>query len=142
MSFDFRLSIVQISMGVLCILCGIIIIIAAATTEHGFIGFISHGIWIGVYVSICLRSYLVVLWIDIVQIIYFFFTACFTCTRDSIELVIGAHGTDVSVGVRLLSGETLLQAKNSIGRTRTQVLADSMTIAASAKPLHHLDPRH
>ena len=31
---------------------------------------------------------------------------------------IGAHGTDVSVGVRILSGETLLQAKNSTGRNR------------------------
>ena len=28
---------------------------------------------------------------------------------------IGAHGTDLSVGVQLLSGETLLQAKNSTG---------------------------
>ena len=46
----------------------------------------------------------------------FFFVACLTCTPDSIELVIGAHGTDVSVGVRLLSGETLLQVKNSTGR--------------------------
>ena len=31
-------------------------------------------------------------------------------------LFIGAYGTDLSVGVRLLSGETLLQAKNSTGR--------------------------
>ena len=29
--------------------------------------------------------------------------------------IIGAHGTDFSVGIRLLSGETLLQAKNSSG---------------------------
>ena len=29
--------------------------------------------------------------------------------------IIGAHGTDLSVGIRLLSGETLLQAKNSTG---------------------------
>ena len=29
--------------------------------------------------------------------------------------IIGAHGTDVSVGIRLLSGETVLQAKNSTG---------------------------
>ena len=29
---------------------------------------------------------------------------------------IGAHGTDLSVGVRLLSGETLLHEENSTGR--------------------------
>ena len=37
-------------------------------------------------------------------------------TPDSLWLDIGAHGTDVSVGIQLLSGETLLQAKNSAGR--------------------------
>ena len=41
---------------------------------------------------------------------------------------------DVSVQVRLVSGETLLQVKAPlvIGGNRTQVLADSMAIAASA----------
>ena len=34
-------------------------------------------------------------------------------TLNSLGLDIGAHGTDVSVGIHLLSGETLLQAKNS-----------------------------
>ena len=34
----------------------------------------------------------------------------------ALSKIIGAHGTDVSVGVRLLSGETFLQAKNSTGR--------------------------
>ena len=27
--------------------------------------------------------------------------------------IIGSHGTDVSIGIRLLSGETLLQAKKT-----------------------------
>ena len=47
--------------------------------------------------------------------------------------LIGAHGTDVSVGIRLLSGETLLQAKTPlvVGGTRTQVFANSIAIAAS-----------
>ena len=37
---------------------------------------------------------------------------CITCAYDSFKLVIlKAHGTDPSVGVRLLWGETLLQAK-------------------------------
>ena len=35
---------------------------------------------------------------------------------DFTIFIIEAHGTDVSVGVRLLSGETLLQEKNSTGR--------------------------
>ena len=52
----------------------------------------------------------------------------------ALGLIIGAHGTDVSVGIRLLSGETLFQEKNPlvVGETRTQVLADSIAIAASA----------
>ena len=39
---------------------------------------------------------------------------CFTCVSE----IIGAHGTDVGVGVRLLSRETLLQVKNSTGSGR------------------------
>ena len=42
---------------------------------------------------------------------------------------IGAHDTGVSVGVQLLSGETLTPL--FVGRIRTQVLADSLAIAAS-----------
>ena len=41
----------------------------------------------------------------------FFF--CFTCGSDSLELVYWS--TDLSVEVLLLSGETLLQVKNSTG---------------------------
>ena len=48
-------------------------------------------------------------------------------------LVYWAHDTDVSVRARLVSGETLLQVKTPlvVGGTQTQVVADSMTIAAS-----------
>ena len=51
----------------------------------------------------------------------------------ALSQIIGAHGTDVSVGVRLLSGKTLLQAKNSTGHRwdSNQFLADSMVITAS-----------
>ena len=46
---------------------------------------------------------------------------------------IEAHGTDVSVGVRLFSGEILLQLKTPLfmGGTRTHARADSKVIAAS-----------
>ena len=42
--------------------------------------------------------------------------------------------TDVSIWVQLVSGETLLQEKTFtvVGVTQTQVLADSIAIAASA----------
>ena len=52
----------------------------------------------------------------------------------ALSQIIGAHGTDVSIEIRLLSGKTLLQAKTPlvVGRTINQVLADSMAIAASA----------
>ena len=42
--------------------------------------------------------------------------------------------TDVSIWVQLVSGETLLQEKTFtvVGVTQTQVLADSIVIAASA----------
>ena len=41
---------------------------------------------------------------------------CFTWVPDSFELVVsGTFGTDTSVGVWLLSGETLLQEKNFTG---------------------------
>ena len=46
---------------------------------------------------------------------------------------IGAHGTDVSVGVQLLSGGILLQAKKSTSHrwdSNPWVPADSMAIAA------------
>ena len=53
------------------------------------------------------------------KLFFFVVVACFTCTPDSIELVNwGAHGTDVSFGARLLSGETFLQVKNSTGTCR------------------------
>ena len=38
------------------------------------------------------------------------------CLFTCFNYIIGAHGTDVSVEIRLLSGETLLQVKNLIGR--------------------------
>ena len=67
------------------------------------------------------------------------YVVCFTRTADS--QFIGAHGTDVSVGVRLLSGETLLQ-----GRDSTNLRQDSNPCSCRqhdhcckrAKPLHHL----
>ena len=43
-----------------------------------------------------------------------FFVWCITCVSDS--YIIGAHGTDVSIRVWLMSGENLLQEKNSAGR--------------------------
>ena len=42
-----------------------------------------------------------------------FFVACFCLI--ALSQVIGAHGTDVSFEIRLLNGETLLQAKNFTG---------------------------
>ena len=47
--------------------------------------------------------------------------------------IIRAHGTDVSIGIRLLNRENLLQAKNSTGHRwdLNQVLADSMAFFAS-----------
>ena len=70
-------------------------------------------------------------------------TLCiFFMRNDSFERVYWAHSTDLSVGVRLLNIETLLQVKNPlvVGGIRTQVLADSIDHCGKrAKPLHHLD---
>ena len=49
-----------------------------------------------------------------------FFFVCFLllvlhASQIALSYLIGAHGIDVSVGVRLLSGETLLQVKNFTG---------------------------
>ena len=44
------------------------------------------------------------------------FTNIFFWVPGGFELFIGANGMDLSVGVRLLSGETLLQEKKSTGR--------------------------
>ena len=64
-----------------------------------------------------------------------FISVCLFCMQHLITsgYVIGAHGTDVSVEIQLLSEEILLQGKTLlvINGTRTQVLADSMAIAAS-----------
>ena len=48
--------------------------------------------------------------------------------------MIGVHGADVSVGIQLLSGETLLQLKRSTGHRwgSNPGPSDSMTIAVSA----------
>ena len=46
----------------------------------------------------------------------YIFRCCFTRDPDSfLSKFIKAHGTDLGVGVRLLSGETFLQVKNSTG---------------------------
>ena len=46
--------------------------------------------------------------------IYTFLFGVFHASLIALSQFIGAHGTDVSVEVRLLSGETLLQAKNPL----------------------------
>ena len=60
----------------------------------------------------------------------------------ALSQLIGAHGTDVSVGVRLLSGEILLQAKNSTGRrwdSNPGPYRQHGHCCKRAKPLRHLD---
>ena len=63
----------------------------------------------------------------------------FACDPDSFY---ANWGTDVSVWIRLVSGETLLQATNFTSHRwdLNPVLAGNMAIAASMlKLLHHLD---
>ena len=67
---------------------------------------------------------------------YIFLVGCCTCAPDSFVIVFfWVHGTDVSIGVWLESGESLLQEENStgyiIGETQTHIFADSMAIAES-----------
>ena len=56
--------------------------------------------------------------------------------------IIGTHGTDVSVRIRLLSRETLLQAKNFSGHrwgSNSGPCRQHGYCCKRSKPLHHLD---
>ena len=68
-----------------------------------------------IYAQHCYNSKLL-LFTAVASFLFFSFVGCFTCVPDSFELVYWGTGTDLSVGVWLLSGETLLQVKNFTGR--------------------------
>ena len=58
--------------------------------------------------------------------------------------IIGAHCTDVGVVIRLLSGKTWLQTKNSTGRrwdSNPGSCSQHGHCCKRTKPLHHLDTR-
>ena len=66
----------------------------------------------------------------------YFLVVCFTCVPlISLSYFIEAHDPDLSVGVRLLSGETLLQVKNFTGRRWD---LNPGPYCKRANPLHHL----
>ena len=68
----------------------------------------------------------------------FFFGCVHYIAPDTFELFIGAHDTDLSFRVRLLSGEAFWQAKTPLVIGETQTFADGIAMAVRA--LNHYAP--
>ena len=70
---------------------------------------------VGIYAKNDKRIKYSVLYTFVNLCIYFLLLLVLHASLIALSKLIGAHSTDVSVGARLLSGETFLQAKNSTG---------------------------